>query len=466
VVAPRSLWLQEALAREDGDDITVLRDQQRADVCVVGGGYTGLWTAIRIKELEPGADVALVEADICGGGPSGRNGGFALSWWSKIETLIERVGEAEALRLAYAAEAAVSELEDFCAREGIDAHFHRGGWLWTATSAAQLGGWNGALQTAARLGAEPFRIIGAEELRERTGSPVHLGGLFDPDAATIHAGHLARGLRRAALARGVRIYERSPMLELDRDDGVVRTPSGSVESEVVVLALNAWALQIPELRRAIVAVSSDIIATAPMLELLAESGWTGGECVSNSRLMVHYYRTTRDGRIAFGRGGGRLAFGARVDANFDFNRRQTSELKEELPQLVPAAAGVAITHAWGGPIDRSRDGLPVIGRLRGRCPVVYATGFSGNGVAPSLTAAKILASSALRRDDEWSSSGLNRGVPARFPPEPIRFLGGLVVREAVRRKESREDVGKRVDPVTRRIAAFAPSGFFRVSRED
>jgi putative aminophosphonate oxidoreductase len=457
------LWLEEALAHEDLDERT-LDGPVRADVCIVGGGYTGLWTAIRIKELEPAADVVIVEADICGGGPSGRNGGFALSWWPKIETLIERVGEEEALRLARVAEAAVSELEDFCAREGIDAHFHRGGWLWTATSAAQVGGWNGAVQTAARLGAEPFRVVGAEELRERTGSPVHLSGLLDAQAATIHAGFLARGLRRAALARGVRIYERSPMLELDRERGHVRTPSGSIEAEAVVLALNAWALQIPELRRAIVAVSSDMIATAPMPEKLAESGWAGGECVSNSRLMVHYYRTTRDGRIAFGRGGGRLAFGARVNANFDFNGRQTRELKEELPQLVPAAAGVQITHAWGGPIDRSRDGLPIFGRLPAHRRVVYATGFSGNGVAPSLTAAKILASSALGRDDEWSGSALNLGIPARFPPEPVRFLGGLVVREAVRRKESREDVGKRVDPLTRRIAALAPSGFFRVRR--
>jgi glycine/D-amino acid oxidase-like deaminating enzyme len=438
----------------------------RADVCIVGGGYTGLWTAIRIKELEPAADVVIVEADICGGGPSGRNGGFALSWWSKIETLIERVGEEEALRLARAAEAAVSELEAFCTREGIDAHFHRGGWLWTATSAAQVGGWNGAVQTAARLGAEPFKVVERDELRERTGSPVHLAGLLDAQAATVHAGFLARGLRRAALARGVRICERSPMLDLDREKGLVRTPSGSVEAEAVVLALNAWALQFPELRRAIAAVSSDMIATAPMPEKLAESGWAGGECVSNSRLMVHYYRTTRDSRIAFGRGGGRLAFGARVNANFDFNGRQTRELKEELPQLVPAAAGMEITHAWGGPIDRSRDGLPIFGRLPARRRVVYATGFSGNGVAPSLTAAKILASSALGRDDEWSGSALNRGVPARFPPEPVRFLGGLVVREAVRRKERREDVGKRVDPLTRRIAALAPSGFFRVSRQN
>jgi putative aminophosphonate oxidoreductase len=463
-VAPtRSLWLEEALAQEDVQEER-LEGRTRADVCIVGGGYTGLWTAIRIKELEPSADVVVVEADICGGGPSGRNGGFALSWWSKIDTLIKRAGETEALRLAEAAEAAVSEIGEFCAREGIDAQFEQSGWLWTATSAAQVGGWNGAIETAARLGAEPFEAVEPEKLRERTGCAVHVAGLFDRAAAKVHPGFLARGLRRAAASRGVQIYERSAMVELDRDHGVVRTPHGSVEADAIVLALNAWALQVPELRRAIVAVSSDMIATAPMAEKLAASGWTGGECVSNSRLMVHYYRTTKEGRVAFGRGGGRIAFGARVNENFDYNGRQTRELKEELPQLVPAAAGVPITHAWGGPIDRSRDGLPIFGSLPGRTRIVYVTGFSGNGVAPSLTAGKILAASALRRDDEWSRSRIISGVPARFPPEPIRFVGGLVVRGAVRRKERREDVGKPVDPLTMRIAALAPSGFFRVSR--
>jgi putative aminophosphonate oxidoreductase len=463
-VAPlRSLWLEEALAQENLQEER-LDKPTRADVCIVGGGYTGLWTAIRIKELEPSADVVVVEADICGGGPSGRNGGFALSWWSKIDTLIKRAGETEALRLAQAAEDGISEIGDFCAREGIDAQFEQSGWLWTATSAAQVGGWNGAIETAARLGAHPFERIEPKELRERTGCMAHVAGLFDRAAAKVHPGFLARGLRRSAAARGVRIYEHSSMLELDRDTGVVRTPAGSVEADAVVLALNAWALQVPELRRAIVAVSSDMIATAPMADELAASGWTGGECVSNSRLMVHYYRTTKDGRVAFGRGGGRIAFGARVNSNFDYNERQTRELKEELPQLVPAAAGVPITHAWGGPIDRSRDGLPIFGSLPGRTNIVYATGFSGNGVAPSLTAGKILASKALRRDDEWSASPLVSGVPARFPPEPIRFVGGLVVRDAVRRKERREDVGKTVDPLTMRIAALAPAGFFRVSR--
>jgi glycine/D-amino acid oxidase-like deaminating enzyme len=181
-------------------------------------------------------------------------------------------------------------------------------------------------------------------------------------------------------------------------------------------------------------------------------------------MLVHYYRRTKDGRVAFGRGGGRLAFGGRVNSNFDYNGRQTRELEEELVKLVPAAQGVPVTHAWGGPIDRTTDGFPIVGALPARAHIVYGTGYSGNGVAPSLTIAKMLASSALRRDDEWAGSPVNCGVCGKFPPEPVRFVGGLVVRQAVRHKESREDRGKSVDPVTKRVAGLAPQGFFRARR--
>jgi putative aminophosphonate oxidoreductase len=463
MAAARSFWLQEALRGEEAAEAPELLEDAEADVCIVGGGYTGLWTALRVKELEPDASVLLLDADICGGGPSGRNGGFALSWWPKVETLAKRVGHDETFRLVKASETAVDEIGEFCRSEQVDAHFHRGGWLWTATSPAQVGSWNGAVRAAEAYGERPFELLSADEVRARTGSPVHLGAAFEAGAATVQPALLARGLRRVALARGIRIHEHTPMVELDREQGVVRTPSGSVRAEAVVLALNAWAIKVRELSRALVALSSDMVATAPMPERLAES-WSGGEAISNSRLMVHYYRTTKDGRIAFGRGGGRLAYGDRVDSNFDYNERQTRELKTELRELVPTAEGVAITNAWGGPIDRTPDGLPLCGRLPGRARIVYGTGYSGNGVAPSLTVSKILASSALGRDDEWAGSGLNGGVPGRFPPEPVRFVGGLVVREAVRRKESREDRGLGVDPVTRALAGLAPSGFFRVSR--
>lgn len=460
----RSLWLQEALGAEEGVESQELLKDTKADVCIVGGGYTGLWTALRIKELEPGADVVVVEQDICGGGPSGRNGGFALTWWSKIPTLIKRVGEEEAFRLAHAAEDAVRQIGEFCEREGVDAHFQAGGWLWTATAPAQVGAWQSSVEAAAAHGEHPFELLSAEEAQARAGSPAHLGAAFEPTTAIVQPALLARGMRRVAVERGVRIFERTAMVDLDRELGVVRTPSGSVHADAIVLALNAWATKIPELARAVVAVASDMVATAPMPEQLEESGWTGEEAISDCRLLVHYYRTTKDGRVAFGRGGGRLAFGGRVNANFDYNARQTRELEQELVRLVPAAEGVPITNAWGGPIDRTTDGLPICGSLRGKTHIVYGTGYSGNGVAPSLTVSKILASSALRRDDEWSGSALNRGVFGKFPPEPVRFAGGLVVREAVRRKERREDEGKSVDPVTKAVAGLAPQGFFRARR--
>jgi glycine/D-amino acid oxidase-like deaminating enzyme len=464
-VAPRSLWLQEALAAEEGVVSSELVEEVRADVCIVGGGYTGLWTALRIAELEPAASVVVVEADLCGGGPSGRNGGFALSWWPKVETLVKRVGEEEAFRLVRASVAAVDELGSFCEREGIDAHYRRGGWLWTATSPAQLGSWEGAAAAAARAGEQPFEILSAEEVQRRTGSPVHLGAAYEAGAATVQPALLARGLRRVAASRGVRIFERSPMVELDREGGVVRTRSGSVQAGAIVLATGAWLAGIPELKRAIVAVSSDMVATAPMAERLEAAGWTGGEAISNCRLMVHYYRTTHDGRIAFGQGGHRHAFDGRVvDEFFASSDGAERQLRRDLVRLVPYAGGVEVTQAWGGPIDRTADGAPIFGRLPGTIPIVYAVGYSGNGVAPSLTAAKVLASSALGRDDEWSGSGLNRGVAGTFPPEPIRYVGGFVVRAAVKRKESREDDGRSVDPLTRRVAGLAPQGFFRVVR--
>ncbi len=458
------LWMGQALAAEGDPSVVELREEIAADVCIVGGGFTGLWTAIRTLELEPSARVVVLEADICGSGASGRNGGMALSWWPKLETLIERVGEEEGLRLADLSEQAIGDLEAFCAAEGVDAELRRGGWLWTATSRAQLGAWEGAAEAAERRGRRPFERVSAQELRERTGSPAHLGGVFEASAATVQPARLARGLRRVAIERGARVLERSPMLELDRESGRVRTPHGAVTAGSIVLATNAWLAGVPELRRAVVPLSSDVIATAPMAEQISRSGWTGGESLSNSRLMVHYYRTTDDGRIVFGRGGGGLGVLGRFGDRFDYARRRAASIERDLALLVPAARDVPVAAAWGGAVDRSSDGLPFFGRLRGRAPIHYGAGFSGNGVAPSLIAGRVLGSLALGRDDEWSGCGLAGGIPGRFPPEPVRFLGGVVVREAVRRKELREDRGASVDGMTLRIAALAPSGFFKVSK--
>jgi putative aminophosphonate oxidoreductase len=456
----RSLWLEEALAAEDGGSAAALTGDQKADVCIVGGGYTGLWTALRIKELDPACDVAVVEADICGGGASGRNGGFLTTWWSKLGTLIKACGEEEGVRLARASQEAVDAIEAFCSESSVDAHFRRGGWLWVATAPAQMGMWESAVEECERHGVHEFERLTVEELHEHIDQPTHLGGTWEPRTATVHPARLARGLRRVALERGVRIYENSPMLALRRTGPPrVRTPGGEMTAGTVALALNAWAAGVSELSRAIVPVTSDIVATAPDHGLLERMRWTRAEAIADARLMVHYYQATPEGRIIFGKGGGTLAYRARIGDGFQHDARRTAWVTDHMHRILPATSGAQVTHSWAGPVARTDDGLPIFGRLAPN--VVHGGGYSGNGVGPSWVGGRILASLALGRDDEWSSAGLVRQPGRAFPPEPVRYLGGRVVREAVRKMEEAEDRGDTPGKLVSYVAGFAPAGYAR-----
>lgn len=462
-MALRSLWLDEALAGEE--DAPRLEGEERADVCVVGGGYTGLWTALRIKELDPAVDVTLVEADVCGGGPSGRNGGFVLSWWAKFTKLEHLCGGEEAVRLARASADAVAAIGEFCSEHGIDAHYRHDGWLWAATSAAQAGAWDETVQAVERHGVEAFVRLDPEEVARRAGSPAHLAGVLEPTAATVQPALLARGLRRVALERGVRVFERSPMTRLERSRPLrVHAARGHVTAERVVLALNAWLGQVPELKNELFVIASDMVATDPAPERLAEIGLMDGIAISDSRLLVNYYRTTLDGRLALGQGGGALAHGAKVTGIFHGEPPpgRAGHVARSLHELYPALADVPVSRSWTGPIDRSWTGVPFFGRLRGRPDVSFGAGYSGNGVGPCYLGGRMLASLALDLDDEWSYSAGLLPPHGGVPPEPVRYLGGRLVRAAVARKERAEDAGKRPDPVTARVAALAPAGLVPV----
>lgn len=460
----RSLWLDEALA--GGADLAPpLRGSIRADVCIVGGGYTGLWTALALKERQPSLDVALLEAGTCGEGASGRNGGFVLPWWPKFPAMAKLWGAQEALTLCRASADAVTRIGKFCAEHGIDAGFRADGHLWAATNETQMGAWRPAMDALARWGAEPFVELGPEEAASRSGSPVHLGGALDPAAAVVQPARLARGLRRVALERGVRIHESSAMTELAEGTRLrIRTFGGEVDAERVVLAMNAWAVRFPEVRRRMVVVGSDMVSTDPIPGRLAEIGWVDGLAISDSRLLVHYYRTTEDGRIAFGKGGGELALAGTLGARFEGGSPRRAEVEAAFRATYPDLADVAVPLSWTGPVDRSRTGLPFFGPLRGRPNVVVGAGYSGNGVGPSFLGGQILASLALDADDEWSSGPLVGLPPGRFPPEPFRHLGGRVVRSAIARKERAEDASRPVGRITRRLVRLAPAGLVPVKR--
>ncbi|MGI8422278.1 MAG: NAD(P)/FAD-dependent oxidoreductase, partial [Gaiellaceae bacterium] len=417
----RSLWLEAALGDED---MSALDEPARADVCIVGGGYVGLWTALRLKEWDPACNVILLEAEVCGGGASGRNGGMALSWWAKLPSLARLVGVEEAVRLCRLSADAVDEIEGFCAARGIDAHVVRGGWLWTARTEAQLGAWESTVAFVERHAPGIFQRLPSVEVGRRTGSMSHLAGVLEPGAATVQPALLARGLRRAALDAGVRIHEHTPVQRLHRASPArVHTPGGSVIAGTVILATNAWAAAVRELRRKLVVISSDIVATAPIPDRLEEIGWTGGESVTDSQQMIDYYRTTRDGRIAFGKGGWGIALGGRIPASFDRSERRAAGVTADWHHAYPMLRDVPIEHHWSGPIDRTADGLPLLGELGGHENILYGVGWAGNGVAPSVLGGRVLAAKALRRDDEYGSFPLWNRDAASLPPEPIRYVG-------------------------------------------
>jgi len=456
-VPHRSFWLEETAG--DAPDAPTLEGDAKADVAIVGGGYVGLWTALTIKRLEPSCDVVVLERDICGGGASGRNGGFVLDWWPKLSSLVALLGREDALAVARGSEAAIAEIRAFGEAHGVDARFRQSGWLWTATSDAQRGAWESVLRLCESLGVEPFRRLPPSEVVARSGSPAHREGVFAPHAATVQPALLARGLRRAALSAGVRIHERTRVRGFDRGSPVrVRAGRGVLRAGRLVLATNAWAAAIPELSRAIVAITSDMIVTAPAPERLSAIGWTGGEAITDSQTMVDYYHATREGRVAFGKGGWGIAFGGRIGPDFDRNRRRASLVEADFRRTYPSLAGVPVTHDWCGPIDRTPDSLPRLGRLAGRPHILYGVGWSGNGVGPSVVGGKILASLALGRDDDWARHPLVDRGGARFPPEPVRFLGAHVVRGAVARKERAEMRGGKPSWLDRRLSGLAPKG--------
>ena len=396
----RPFWLDQALMK-DADATSPLEGETTADICIVGGEFTGLWTAIHLKRAQPDLDVVLVESDICGAGASGRNGGCVLSWSTKFLTLRRLFGEEEAIRLVKASEDAVAAIDTFCREHRIDAEFRRDGTLYTATSQAQIGSSDAVIAALEARNICSFGHLSAEEVVSRAGSSKHLAGVYSPNAATVQPALLVRGLRRIALEMGVRLYENTRMRRLTRNrPPVVETSHGSVRAKKVVVAINAWmARQFPEFERTIAIVSSDMVITEPRPDLLAAIGLTNGISVLDSRTFVHYYRTTCDGRIMLGKGGNTFSFGGRILPVFDEPSPYVAMLTDRLRDFFPSFSGVPIAASWNGPSDRSVTGIPFFGRLNGHPDIFYGLGYSGSGVAQSYLGGEILASLALGRDN-------------------------------------------------------------------
>jgi glycine/D-amino acid oxidase-like deaminating enzyme len=424
---PAPWWVEEAGPPEPRP---ALGRDEHADVAVVGGGYVGLWTALTLRQRDPDRRVVLVEADRCGFGPSGRNGGFLHGYWSMLGWLRGVLGAERALELARAGDAILPAVRAL----GDDVWLREDGMVEVATTAAQEDGIDRAIAVARELGVPEEAVpLDEHEVAAHCASEPFRRGVFFRECATVQPARLAFALRRHALAAGVDLYEHTPALRTR--EGAVETPNGTVRARDVVLATNAALGRWRPLARRIAEFSSYVVLTEPVPDALERLGWRGGEAIADGRMFLHYFRTTNDGRVLMGSAGGTRAHAERG-----------------LRLLLPALRDARITHHWGGPIDVSADRIPNVGS-RGR--VHYAAGFTGNGVGPSWLAAQALSSLVLDADDAWSRLPLVGRRVRPLPPDPLKRVGGSVVRRSVLALEQADEEARRA-PLLARAGAALP----------
>ena len=439
-------WLEDAGPVEPTPPLAA---DTAADVVIVGAGYLGLWTAWQLKALEPALDIVVLEAGLAGHGPSGRNGGFVSTLWDDLPILRDRVGDTRAVDVCRASERAVQGIGSWCEAQGVDAWYRAGGTLQVATSDAQLGDWDEVVEACHAVGApEEAVALSREEVSARCASPAFLGGMLMRVAANVHPARLSLGLRAKVIEAGVRLHEHTPVRALSRD-AVAETAGGTVQARAAVLAVNTPTAGFGGYKLALASASSHMVITEPVPDVIEELGWTAGENIHDCRTLLHYFRTTNDGRIALGWGGGRMGIGGRHSERLDIDAGAAKHAAAALRRFFPQLEKRELTHAWGGPIDVSPTHLPIFGS-KGK--IHHGFGFTGNGVGPTYLGGEILARLALDRRDELTRLALVEPDRKLMPPEPFRWIGGTVIRGALVRQDAAWDAGREADAVTRFVA--------------
>ncbi len=459
-------WIHEAghqpeFPSVDGD--------HRFDVLVIGGGFTGLWTAYHLKSREPDLEVALVESHRIGHGPSGRNGGFVDAMWVSFSSLVKRYGDQQALALARASERSVHQVGEFLEHHGVDAWYRLSGYLNVSTAPAWDDSWkeNLTAMRAAGISDGPHELSPAQ-VQEICASPAFRGGVHYGAAATVQPARLAFGIRDAVQSLGVTMFESSPVVRVEDGgpDVMVFTPGGRITASRLVMANGpTLAGAGSPLRANVTLASSHMVITEPVPDVIEQLGWTGGEAISDCRSLLTYFRTTPDGRIAFGWGGGRIAAGSRRFGRAEHDSDVVAGVIAGLKRYFPMLADRRIEYAWGGPIDASATHLPhVVEMPSGRSFAAF--GYTGNGVGPSQMVGRALSSLALDQRDEYSGLAFIEPSSAltRVPPEPFRWIGGAMIREAIGRKEEAQLAGERPDPISSVISRIPELIGFHIGR--
>jgi glycine/D-amino acid oxidase-like deaminating enzyme len=447
-----SFWLEDL-----GEPLTprpALKSSTDVDVAILGGGYSGLWTAYYLLRHQPALRVAVVEKEIAGFGASGRNGGWCSPNFPVTAGGLEKRFGAEAARnLLLTMRASVDEVGRVCNEEKIDARFHKGGVLTLARGQHQLAAIRSSDATYQRLGlGDRYQVLSATEATERICATHVHGGLYTPDGASLQPARLVRGLARAVEARGGAIYEQTQVTSFK--PGSLITPGGELRAKLaIVLAGEAYLTRLPHLHRALLPVYSLISLTEPLTaEQWSRIGWQQGESVSSTRNTVGYLTKTPDGRILFGSRGAPYAFGSKITDQQDTHEATVKMIQRSLVDWFPSLAGIGFTHAWGGPVGMPRDWMPAV-RFDANSRIGSIMGYTGQGVSTSNLCGRLLAGLITNHPTGLEMLPLSQRSSANWEMEPLRWLVVRYMQGAFLRIDEAAEAGRR-RPVDARLAEF------------
>jgi len=417
-----------------------LTGQEHCDLLVVGGGYSGLWTALLAKERDPGRDVVLVEADRIGWAASGRNGGFCASsvTHGAFNGLARWPGEFDVLRAM--GDRNLDAIEAAVTRYGMDCDFERTGEIDVATAPYQWDELREAHTTAVRHGLD-LELLDRDRMRAEVDSPTFHGGLLDRHGvALVHPAKLAWGLKRAALAAGVRVYEHTRATALARHGAAlaVRTPYGRVLAHRVALGTGVFPSLVRRTRPYTVPVYDYALTTEPLTpEQRAAIGWRGRQGLGDSANQFHYFRLTADDRILWGGYDAVYPRGGRMNSSYEHRPETYLKLARHFFTCFPQMEGLRFSHAWGGAIDTCTRFSAFFGTAHaGR--LAYAAGYTGLGVGATRFGAEVMLDLLAGESTERTRLAMVRRRPLPFPPEPLASAGIGLTKWSLARADASE----------------------------
>ena len=420
-----------------------LDGDRQVDIAIVGGGFSGLWTAYYLIRSDPSLRIAVLERHHCGFGASGRNGGWACgelggSTGGTVGKYARRSSHDEAMRLVRAVFDAVDEIGRVSGAEGIDCDYAKGGTIRLARNAPQAKRQREEIHELRAQGftSDEIRLLDADEARRYLNATDVRSGILLAPSAALDPALLVRGIADVVEAAGVEVYEGTTVLEVG--PGRVRTEQGTVTADAVVRATEAYTRDLRGQRRALLPVYSLMIATEPLPpDVIAEIGLPGRPTFADDRHMVIYGQRTGDDRIAFGGRGVPYLFGSRIDRRTELNEPSHQLIHDTLVELLPAVAGARITHRWGGVLAIPRNWLPGLTFDRATGVGIFG-GYVGTGVACANLAGRTMAELILDSETERTTLPWVGAISRTWEPEPLRWLGVRSSRRILRGADDRE----------------------------